>query len=111
MSMNYREGNNNYEQLDKLSNCIYCSGSCSCGLGSRSVFDQLQYQSMVLGQNNYAFDQTRKLDIGYNYPTRRPTNYPTMAPSNQMQSNEKYSGMVDPYNEDTYLLWPPSSCN
>ncbi len=96
MSVQYREGNkqirpNNYEKLQQLTNCASCPSSCSCDLGSRSSFDQLQYQSMVLGQNNYAFDKTRKLNLDY--------------------TNEGYSGMVDPYNPITSYIWPPLSCN
>jgi len=96
MSVQYREGNkqirpNNYEKLQQFSTCASCPSSCSCDLGSRSPFDQLQYQSMVLGQKNYAFDKTRKLNLDY--------------------TNEGYSGMVDPYNPITSYIWPPLSCN
>lgn len=98
MSAQYRDDyrknskKSTYENLQQTSVCPGCPGSCSCKLGSRSAFDQLQYQSMVIGKPNYAFDKTRKLNI--NPDTR-----------------ETYSGMVTPYNPETSLIWPPHSCN
>jgi len=114
MSAQYREGNKkirpaNYEELKQMTQWSTCPGSCSCDLGSRSTFDQLQYQSMVLGQPNYAFEQTRKLDLGYSYKNHENPHGPS--PGNSPNIEERYSGMTDPYNPITYTMWPPLSCN
>ena len=104
MAVQYREGNikikpNNYEDLQQISKCSNCHGACTCDLGIRSTFDQLQFQSMVLGQDNYAFYQKRKLD--FEYPSLKK----------KQISNEGYSGMTDPNNQITYYMWPPRSSN
>ena len=105
MSVQHHEGNRkikskNYENLQQMTQCATCtSNSCSCDLGSRSSFDKLQFQSMVLGKNNYAFDKTRKLNLKYSNLI-----------NNEKHINEEYSGMIDNNNPYTYKLWPPKSC-
>ena len=50
MSVQYRERLNNnasYDQLKNITACASCPGTCSCNLGKRSSFDQLQHQAKV----------------------------------------------------------------
>lgn len=82
-----------YDTLENITDCAPCPGTCSCNLDKRSAFDQLQHQSMVSGEENYAFgNTTRQLNFNYNNTTV-----------------ENFSGMHDNYNPVTYLLWPAMS--
>ena len=100
MSVQYRERLNNnvsYDQLKNITTCASCPGTCSCNLGKRSSFDQLQHQAMVAGQSNDTFgEHTRGLTFQY----MRPHNI-----------KENFSLAHTPYNPVSYQLWPGLSCN
>jgi len=42
-----------YENLHQLTQCMSCPASCSCNLGERSSYDQMQYDEFVLGKNPF----------------------------------------------------------
>ena len=42
-----------YENLQQLTQCMSCPASCSCNLGERSSYDQMQYNEFVLGKNPF----------------------------------------------------------
>jgi hypothetical protein len=116
MSVQYREGNRkirpcDYEELQQMTQCSSCSGSCSCNLGSRSSFDQLQFQTYVLGEPNYAFDETRKLNFAYSVPSSSKDNPSIPQPKSDVNEGYSAMGMVDPYNPYTSIIWPQQSCN
>jgi len=109
MSTQYRERLSQpkyYEQLKDITECASCPGTCSCNLGNRSAFDQLQHEAMVSGKNNYAFDinHTRKLNLHYSVPYEGTAQNPII---------EHFSGMHTPYNSASYTMWPALSqkCN
>ena len=109
MSAQYRERLSHskyYDQLKDITECASCPGTCSCNLGKRSAFDQLQHEAMVSGKNNYAFDinHTRKLNLHYSVPYEGTVQHPIV---------EYFSGMHTPYNFKSYTMWPALSqkCN
>ena len=42
-----------YETMGQLTHCMTCPGSCSCNLGQRSNYDQMQFEAYVLGKNSF----------------------------------------------------------
>lgn len=99
----YRERLTVNPHYDSLENITACAGACSCNLEKRSVYDQLQHQAMVAGQDNDVFqNNTRKLNFQYSNTVGGVKNVV-----------ENFSGMHDNYNHMTYVLWPAMSekCN
>ena len=96
-----------YDRLENITECASCPGTCSCNLGRRSAFDQLQQQAMVSGNTNYAFgNNLRQLDFNYN-------NTLGIAHQNNGVVVENFSGMHDNNSVMSYLLCPAMSekCN